>query len=587
MSDHIRWDLSELAPNSEQEFMARLKDSLTVANNFGEKYRGRISTLGPVELASALSEYEQLQIVAVKPQYYAHLIFAEDSTSESAKRLSQAASEAGNDFSRALLFFDIELMQLPENSFAILIEHPSLSTYRHYLLSIRKFQQFMLPEREEQLLKLKDLTGTTAFTRLFDELSASFSYSMEIDGELREFTGEELLGYLHHPDRELRTRSFSTFLEKHAEHSLVYTSVFNNIALDHAKEMEIRGYTHPMQSTNIGNELSDSAVENLMRVTEINYPLAQEYFKIKASLLGVNKLRNTDVYAPIAQVHRKYSYEDAKEMVVNAYSNFNPDYNEVIESLLSSGRVDIYPRTGKSGGAFCMGISPDMKPFMLLNYTENLRDVATIAHELGHALHFSLSSSQSMLNYHAPLPLAETASVFGEMLLTRLMLDRERDKKIRISLLCAKIEDIIATTFRQILLTRFEEKLHKERNYGLLTDSKICELWLAENSKLFGDAVDMIDAYKWGWCYISHFIHTRFYCYSYTFAELLVLALYRRYQERGAEFIPGYDAILRSGGSLSPGDTAALAGIDINRPDFWQDGYNTLGELIEELKALI
>jgi oligoendopeptidase F len=587
ITDKTRWDLSELAPESDEEFTLKLHKAVEAAVAFGHKYRGKVSTLEPVALLSAILEYEKLQSDALKPQYYAHLIFAEDSTSESARKLSQEAAEAGNLLSRELLFFDIEIMDITEERFELLKNDDRLANYCHYISSIRKFRPHTLAEREEQLLKLKDLTGCTAFTRLFDELSASFRFSMEIDGEEKEYTGEELLGYLHHPDRELRERAFSIFLEKHGEQSLVYSTIFNTIALDHAKEMELRSYSHPMQSTNIGNELPDETVENLMQVSEANYPLAQEYFHLKAGLLGIGKLKNTDIYAPLGESPEKYSFNDAKDMVIKAYSGFNGEYGQIIESLLSGGRVDVHPRAGKSGGAFCMGISPDIRPYMLLNHTGNLRDVATLAHELGHALHFTLSGKQSLINYHAPLPLAETASVFGEMLLTRMMLDAESDKKVKISLLCAKIEDIIATTFRQIVLTRFEEKLHLERSSGLLTDTRICELWLEENGKLFGNAVDMIDAYRWGWSYISHFIHTRFYCYSYTFAELLVLALYRQYQLKGADFIPGYSKILSSGGSLSPADTAALAGVDITRPEFWQNGYDILKGLVEELKELV
>lgn len=585
--DDKRWNLSELAPESEDDYCKRLDAALAEAKSFAQRYRGKVSSLAPKELLEAIVDYEKLQTDALKPQYYAHLVFAEDSTSETARKLSQKGAEAGNELSRELLFFDIEIMAIPESSFATVINHPLLSNYSHYISSIRKFHPYTLAEREEQLLKLKDLTGTTAFIRLFDELSASFRYTMEVEGKTVEFSGEELLGYLHHPVRELREMAFGTFLEKHGENSLVYTSVFNNIALDHAKEMELRGYSNPMQSTNIGNELSDETVQNLMNVTEANYPLAQEYFRIKASLLGVDRLKNTDIYAPLGESPKKYSYDDAKELVMQAYNSFNPEYGAIIESLFSGGRVDVYPRAGKSGGAFCMGISAEIKPFILLNHTENLRDVATAAHELGHALHFTLSGKQSIINYHAPLPLAETASVFGEILLTRMMLDSEKDPQIRKELLCAKIEDIIATTFRQVLLTRFEERLHLERASGLLTDTRICELWLEENGKLFGNAVDMIEPYKWGWCYISHFIHTRFYCYSYTFAELLVLALYRQYQLKGADFLPGYHGILTSGGSLSPADTAALAGVDITDPHFWQDGYDILKGLIEELKGLL
>jgi oligoendopeptidase F len=233
-----------------------------------------------------------------------------------------------------------------------------------------------------------------------------------------------------------------------------------------------------------------------------------------------------------------------------------------------------------------MGISPQLPPFLLLNYTGTLRDLATIAHEAGHGLHFVLSQKQSMLNYHAPLPLAETASVFGEMLLTRMLLERETDPTVRKSLLCAKIEDIIATTFRQTVLTRFELRLHNERQSGLLSNDRIAEIWLEENGRLFGDSVESIPAYRWGWSYISHFIHSRFYCYSYTFAELLVLALFQKYREEGEGFKPGYRRLLESGGALSPEDTARLAGIDISADNFWQKGYDFLKDLIEELKEI-
>jgi oligoendopeptidase F len=582
-----RWDLAALAPASAEDFTNRLDAAITAAVAFGERYRGRIAGLDPDGLLAALMDYEQLQVDAIKPQYYAYLIFAEDSTSDYAKRVSQQATEAGNRLSRELLFFDLEIMALPDDRFDLLCSDPLLATYRHYLASIRKFRPHSLPEREEQLLKLKDLTGATAFTRLFDELSASFRFIFEIDGEEKECTGEELLGYLHHPDRQLRERAFATFLDKHGEQSLVYGTIFNTIALDHAKEMELRGYSHPMQPTNTGNELADATVERLMSVTEANYPLAQEYFRLKAGLLGVDKLKNTDIYAPVAESPKQYSFGEARELVLAAYASFNPDYLPLIERVFAERHIDALPRPGKSGGAFCMGVAPGVTPYLLLNHTGNLRDVATLAHELGHGLHNLRSAGQTLLNYHAPLPLAETASVFGEMLLTRMLLDKESDREVKKALLCAKIEDIIATTCRQIVLTRFEERLHLERQGELLTDARICELWLEENGKLFGDAVTAIDSYRWGWSYISHFIHTRFYCYSYTFAELLVLALYREYQLRGKDFIPGYDAILASGGALSPADTAALAGIDITAPDFWQKGYDILAELIAELKTLL
>ncbi len=581
------WNLALLEPESTDHFHKELEETLASAVSFRERYRGSISELEPSGLLASLKEYEALQQRALKPQCYAHLLFAADSSSNLAKTLSQKASEAGNRLTRELLFFDIEIMSLPDQLYQDLLGYASLAEYHHYICSIRKFSRHTLPEREEQLLKQKDLTGSTAFTRLYDEISASFTFRIDIDGNEQEMTGEELLGLLHHPDAALRERAFTLFLERHGEERIIYSAVFNNIALDHAQEMELRGYSHPMEPTNIGNELSSEVVERLMTVTEENYFMAHDYFRLKAKLLGMEKLKNSDIYAPLPDIHRNYPLDEAKQLVLEAYRKFNPEYLPLLEAFFEEGRIDTHPRPGKSGGAFCMGISPETPPFLLLNHTGNLRDVATLAHELGHGLHFVLGSEQTLINYHAPLPLAETASVFGEMLLTRHMLSIEQEKAVRISLLCAKIEDIMATTFRQVVLTRFEQRLHLERLGGLLDDSRICEIWLEENGKLFGDEVDVIEAYRWGWSYISHFIHSRFYCYAYTFAELLVLALYKKYLSEGAAFLPKYEAILASGGSRSPADTAALAGINLEDPAFWQQGYDILGELVQELKELV
>ncbi len=588
MTDQLRWDTNRLYPSPDSpELESDFTRAALDARYFRECYQGKVAALDAKGLLEALTGYEQLQEKAVLPQLYSHLLFASDSESDSHKTLMQRAMEFGNEVAREILFFDLEVMAIPAESFDAIATDDRLARYRHYLSSVRKFQPYSLPEREEQLLTQKNLTGIQAFSKLFDELTTSLSYRMELDGEKRDFTGEELLSLLHHPDAVIRERALTVFLNGHADQRIVLSTVFNNVALDHGQEIELRGYHHPMQPTNIGNELSDKAVEHLMQVTEANYPLAQEYFRLKADLLGIDKLKNTDVYAPVGECKHSYDFDEARKLVMEAYSSFNPDYGPIIDAFFSERRLDVQPRPGKSGGAFCMGLTPKLPPYLLLNFTGNLRDVSTLAHELGHGLHYVRADEQTMLSYHAPLPLAETASVFGEMLLTNHLLSRGSDRTVKIAVLCATIEDIIATTFRQVVLTRFEERMHLERKDGLLTADRLGTIWWEENEKLFGDAVEMIEAYRWGWSYISHFIHTRFYCYAYTFAELLVLALYARYKEVGPSFVPAFDAILASGGSRSPGDTAKLAGIDINDPGFWQKGYDMLGELIAELKVLL
>lgn len=581
------WDTTALYPSPvsaelERDFAAAAAE----VEQFRNSYLSKTAELNATGLLQALVAYETLQERIGKPQMYAHLLFAADSEDDTNKALSQRAAEFGNLMARQLLFFELEIMAIPDMAFGSLSADDRLANYRHFLANVRKFRSHTLSEREEQLLKRKDLTGTDAFSRLFDELSSSFRYRMEVAGEEREFTGEELLGLLHHQDATLRERAFATFLMRHAEHAIVYSAIFNDITLDHSHELELRGYATPMEPTNIANEIEPLIVERLMTVSEANYPLAREYFRIKAKLLKVPKLKNTDIYAPIGEMDSRYTFSEARDIVLTAYREFNPTYGPIVEAFFNEKRIDALPRPGKGGGAFCMGMTPSLPPYLLLNFTGNLRDVATLAHELGHGLHFVLSGCQTMLNYHAPLPLAETASVFGEMLLTRHLLEKESDPAVKTALLCAKIEDIIATTFRQNVLTRFEERLHLERKEGLLTSNRICSIWWEENEKLYGDAVTMIEPYHWGWSYISHFIHSRFYCYSYVFAELLVLSLYRNYLQEGAAFITGYEAILKSGSALSPADTVRSAGIDLSAPDFWQKGYDLLGDMIKDLQEL-
>lgn len=588
MSEALTWNTALLytAPDA-PELEADLAALETAANEFRNNYFEQIATLTAPVILTAIVEYEQLQTRIARPFCYSHLLFAADSSSDTNRALSQRCSELGSRLSQALLFFDLELMELEETAFDALCALPEARNYVHFLQGIRKFKPYTLKENEERLLTRKDLTGVRAFTKLFDELSASLRYVMELDGEEREFTGEELLALLHDTSADVRFRAQTTFLEKHRDHGIVFNAVFNNMALDHGQEMELRGYATPIQPTNIGNEIPDEAVEHLMQVTEANFGLAQRYFRLKAKLLGMEKIRNCDVYAPVAESTTTYEFDTARQMVVESYQGYDPDFGAIVDAFFTERRVDVLPRPGKSGGAFAMGVSPQDPPFLLLNYTGTLRDLATIAHEAGHGLHFVLSQTQTLINYHAPLPLAETASVFGEMLLTRSLLDRETTAEERKSLLCAKIEDIIATTFRQTVLTRFELRLHNERKSGLLSNDRIGQIWLEENAKLFGDSVEMIPAYQWGWSYISHFIHSRFYCYSYTFAELLVLALYQKFREEGDAFKPGYRRLLESGGALSPADTAALAGIDITEAGFWQKGYDVLDSLIDELEAIL
>src|SRR5262249_17993462 len=328
-------------------------------------------------------------------------------------------------------------------------------------------------------------------------------------------------------------------------------------------------------------------VDVMMDATERHYALARRYFRAKAALLGVDRLRNTDLYAPIADVVTRVSFDEARTLVLDAFAGFSPEFAALARDFFDRRWIDAAVRPGKRLGAFCASLGPDANPWVLLSYTGTLRDVATLAHELGHGVHDRLASRHRALDYLPPLTLAETASVFGELTLTRALLDREPRREVRRALLCAKIEDTIATVFRQNVLTRFEMAAHARRRGGPLTADELGELWWNENAKLYGDAVEMIPAYRWGWSYIPHFVHSRFYCYAYVFGELLVLALYQRHREEGARFVPNYLGLLASGGSEAPDLVLGRLGFAIDDATFWERGFAVVGDLLTELEATL
>ncbi|NJC88982.1 MAG: M3 family oligoendopeptidase [Desulfuromonas sp.] len=588
----LRWDLTPLYAAVDDPALRRdLAAAKTEAEGFRATWRGRIAdpAITAAELVVALERYAALQLLALRPYLYAQLLFSADGNDAAHMRLFAEVRETWQEIAETTLFFELELLRLPREIFERLRAAPELAAYGHHLDTLRAHAPYTLSEEVEQALKRKDLTGKEAFVQLFDELSASLRYRFRMPGEdvERDVAGEELLALLYHPDQTVRERSFATYLDTHGAQALVLTACFNNLLLDHGKEVELRGYPDRMTPTCLTSETSPEMVEQMLVVSEAHYPLAREYFAIKRQLLGYEVLKNTDLYAPLTGVERQFPFAEGWALVREAYAGFHPELAASVGRLPEAGRIDVKPRDGKSGGAFCMGLYPGVDPYVLLNYTGTLRDVTTLAHELGHAAHYVCAGGQNFYHYHPPLPLAETASVFGEMLVTRHLLDREQDRRVRIALLCAKLEEIIATTFRQAMLTRFEQAAHARRAEGLLTADELCELWLEQNARLFGDAVTMIPAYRWGWSYISHFIHARFYCFSYVFGELLVLALYRRYREEGAAFASRYLDLLRAGGSAPPVELLRPLGIDLADPGFWAGGYTVVGEMLAELKGLV
>ncbi|MBI3247617.1 MAG: M3 family oligoendopeptidase [Deltaproteobacteria bacterium] len=586
----IQWNLNELyARPDDPRLEADLAEAKRQAEAFASKYRGKVASgaLDGRALASVLEEYEALAELEHRPSFYASLLFAGDTQNPAAQRLAQRTREAATEIGNLLVFFSLELIGLDDQYTAALLAAPEMDRYRHYVEAVRRFKPYTLSEREEQLLNQKELTSSSAFQQLYEELTGSLRFTLTIDGEAKEMTDGEVMALLRHPDRALREHAFTTFLETHAKHSLVLTSIFNNIFLDHKIDCEMRQYPDVTLPTHLSNEIAPETVEAMMQAVERHYPLAQGYFQLKAQMLGVEKLKNTDIYAPIEAEVEQVTFTEAKALILTAFGSFDERFAALASDFFDKRWIDAEVRPGKRGGAFCAALSPRHHPYVLCSFNGTGRDVSTIAHELGHGIHYSLARRQTLLNYDAPLVLAETASVFAEIVLTRHLLARAKSPAVQRGILCETIEEMYGTVFRQTALTRFEMAAHRQRKDGQLSPDDIAALWLQEQEKVFGPSVDMIPAYRWGWTYIGHFIHSRFYCYSYSFGELLTLALYQRYLDEGEAFVPGYLRLLETGGSQRPEHALAQIGIDINQPEFWDRGFRVISGLLDDLRATL
>ena len=589
-AEGVQWNLTELYNGPDDpRIEADLSHARQFAEAFAQKYRDTLANrqLDGMRLAQALKEYEALAEVEHRPSFYANLLFAADTQNPKAQQLVQRTREAATETSNLLIFFSLELIALDDEYVAQLTAAPAMTDYLHYVEAMRRFKPHTLSEKEEQAINQKNLTGRHAFEQLYEELTGSLRFKLNVDGEAQELTDGEVMALLRSPDRDLRERAFTTFLDTHAQHSLVITSVFNNIFLDHKVDCEMRNYNDVVLPTHLSNEIAPQTVEAMMQAVERHYPLAQEYFGIKARLLGLEKLKNTDVYAPIDASEEKLTFAQAQKMILTAFGKFSEPFAAIAKDFFDKRWIDAEVRAGKRGGAFCAAFTPQHHPYVLCSFNGTGRDVSTIAHELGHGIHYSLARKQRLVNYDAPLVLAETASVFAEIVLTKHLLAETHSKEAKRAILCELLEEMYGTVFRQTALTRFEMAGHHQRKSAQLTADDICELWLQEQRKVFGESVDLIPAYRWGWTYISHFIHSRFYCYSYSFGELLTLALFQRYLDEGDSFVPGYMQLLESGGSQRPEVALAKLGIDINQPEFWDRGFSVVEGFLGDLRATL
>jgi len=584
----VRWDLSDLYGGADDAANdAALEGALDESRAFADRYRGRVASLDAAKLATAIDTLEALQERPTAAATYAGLLFAADTANPAHGALLQGVQERASEIRNTLVFFELEWVAVDDERSRSLLSEPALARRRHLLESMRRYRPHLLSEPEERLLEETANTGERAFSRLFEEILGAARFQVEVDGESTELGEEEVLSLLYDPDRDKRRSAARGLTAGLRQHSRTLAFIFNTLVQDKAVRDRLRSYRNPIDSRNLANEIDGPSVRALLDACERGHPLVHRYYRLKARLLGIDRLEDYDRYAPVGEAAGTRSFAEAKRIVLDAFGDFAPEMAEIAGRFFGEHWIDAELRPGKRSGAFSASTLPTAHPYVLLNYTGNLRDVMTVAHELGHGVHQYLARERGLFEQDTPLTTAETASVFGEMLVFRRLMQEERSPKVRLALLCGKLEDTFATVFRQVAMTRFEEQLHAaRRSEGELPIPRINELWMQANRPMLGDAVHLTDDYAWWWLYIPHFVHSPFYCYAYAFGELLVLALLGRYDEEGAGFVPRYLDLLRAGGSDTPPALLERVGLDITDPTFWDGGLALIENLLEEAEGL-
>jgi oligoendopeptidase F len=582
------WSLAELLSEPSEEVLGALLSELDAAVGALEAKRAELTPeMDPGTWLEVLRQYESLVEQLMLPGAYASLWFSADTQSAEALAFRNRVQQAMVAYQNRLLFLDLWWKGLSdaeaEGLMPAVEDEPDL---RHHLEDLRRVKPFTLDESSEQIINSKDANGISTVLTLYSMLANRLEFELEVDGETRTMTRDELMSHVYSPDADLREAAYKELYRVFEGEAQVLGQIYVSRVRDwHAENVEMRGFTSPIAVRNVANDLPDGAVETLLAVCRRNAPLFQRYFKLKARWLGMEKLRRYDIYAPIEPSESKIDYNDAVEMVLGTFAGFHPDLAAHAERVFAEGHIDSEVRKGKRGGAFCATVVPRLTPWVLVNYTGKVRDVATLAHELGHAVHSMLAEDHSVLTQHPVLPLAETASVFSEMLLTDRLLSEVDSDVARRELLASAVDDAFATVMRQAFFVLFEQQAHQAIMEGASSED-LNALYGRLLAEQFGDSVELGESFNSEWVAIPHIFHTPFYCYAYSFGQLLVLALYRRFQEEGEAFKPAYLRLLAHGGSERPEAILAEAGIDVHQEAFWQGGFDVVEGLVQELEAL-
>ncbi len=583
-----RWDLSELLPEpNEQIINERTAQLEELVASFESKRALLAPDMDPNQLVDLLRQYEAIIEQIYVLSAYGSLWFSSDTQSAAALTYRNRIQQLVTTIHNRILFFSLWWKTLDdEQAEALMPVEADLQDYRHFLQEMRLFKPYTLDEKSEQIINIKDANGMNGLLTVYSMLTNRLEFTLEIEGETRTMTRGELMSYVYSPDPELRAAAYKELHRVFAQESSVLAQIYVNRVRDWYNEnVELRGFESPIAVRNLDNDIPNEAVEVLLEVSKENAGLFQRYFQLKAQWLGMDKLRRYDIYAPLATSDRTIDYKDAVESVLATFRSFDETVAQKASRVFAQNHIDSEIRKGKRGGAFCATVLPKLTPYVLVNYTGKLRDVATLAHELGHAIHSMMAEEHSILTQHPSLPLAETASVFSEMLMTDRLLAEEKDPLVRREILASAVDDMYATVMRQAFFVLFEKEAHS----AILANrspEELNELYMNNLREQFGDSMELPPEFQYEWVSIPHIYHTPFYCYAYSFGQLLVLALYRRYQQEGESFKPGYLKLLAYGGSARPQEILAEAGIDITDRDFWQGGFDVVREMIDQLETL-
>lgn len=583
-----QWDLAELIPTPDEATIAqRFADLEEAVRAFESRREALDPGMDPGQLLDVLRQYEALTERMNELSGYSSLWFYADTASERALTLRNRVRQVTTAASNRILFFTLWWRSLTdEEALRLLPTQHESADHRHYLEDLRRFKPYTLDEKSEQIINVKDDNGISAVMTLYSMLTNRLEFDIDVDGEKKRLTRDALMSYAFSPRAELREAAYKELYRVYEQEASILGQIYVNRVRDwHDENVELRGYRSPISVRNLDNDIPDRAVEVLLEVARENAGLFQRYFRLKASWLGLERLRRYDLYAPLAASDRQVSYGEAVRSVLDTFEAFHPLFASHAERVFAEQHIDSEIRKGKRGGAFCFTVLPRLTPWVLVNFAGRVRDVATLAHELGHAIHSMLAEEHSLLTQHASLPLAETASVFGEMLMTDRLLRDERDPLARRELLAASVDDVYATVLRQAYFVLFERDAHEAILAGRSVE-EVTELYVEKLKEQFGDSVDIAPEFRYEWLSIPHIYSTPFYCYAYSFGQLLVLALYRRYQEEGEAFKPSYLRLLAYGGSARPEAILSEAGIDMTDRAFWQGGFELVKERIDELEGM-